>query len=223
MLLKSLLLTMNARSEIPRMITRPLGRRMASNRGVTLVELMVSTVLFSIISLSVLMSLGQAYRLAAQVRYRDQARYVLAAASDQFLTASYLTAGTGGAAGVPQTINGLTYPNVLPLLSLSPTPTGIGMAWRTDFKVFCFSPAVPNPIITDGTAAGLTVSLGDVSGNPIAGTLTRKVQQVNPADGTTTAGAPSPAGFLLRADFALTFVLQGRTYVQTTSVVRMAP
>jgi len=51
----------------------------------TLVEVMVGTVLFLIAALGIFSGLIYAYRLAAETRYRDNARYILKSLGDEFL------------------------------------------------------------------------------------------------------------------------------------------
>jgi Tfp pilus assembly protein PilV len=51
----------------------------------TLVEVMVGTVLFLIAALGIFSGIIYAYRLAAETRYRDNARYILKSLGDEFL------------------------------------------------------------------------------------------------------------------------------------------
>lgn len=51
----------------------------------TLVEVMVGTVLFLIAALGIFSGLIYAYRLAAETRYRDNARFILKSLGDEFL------------------------------------------------------------------------------------------------------------------------------------------
>ena len=65
---------------------RRVGRRKSAGGGFTLVEVMVATVLLSMIILGILAVLIGSYRVAAKARYADQARYVIKSFADQFLT-----------------------------------------------------------------------------------------------------------------------------------------
>src|SRR6202453_509844 len=60
--------------------------RDSSGSGFTLVEVMVATVLLSMIILGILAVLIGSYRVAAKARYNDHARYVVKSFADQFLT-----------------------------------------------------------------------------------------------------------------------------------------
>lgn len=53
--------------------------------GFTLVEVMVGTVLFLMAALGIFSGLLYSYRLAAETRHRDQARYILKSLGDEFL------------------------------------------------------------------------------------------------------------------------------------------
>ena len=64
----------------------PKGRRAASPEGFTLVEVMVATILLSMIILGILQVLIGSYRVAAKARYNDHARYIIKSFADQFLT-----------------------------------------------------------------------------------------------------------------------------------------
>lgn len=171
-----------------------------------MVETMIATVLLSMIILSILAVLIGSYRVAAKARYNDHARYVVKSFADQFLTQQ-----TGTSSG-PYTLFVVT----------GATPTGTGMTW-TNY----------DGTVATGTAAGLSVILGDNTGAPILANVTRSVWYVYPG-GTANAGNPttiaqnSSGGSLLRGDFTITYSFppsspQAETLTQTVSVMRACP
>jgi prepilin-type N-terminal cleavage/methylation domain-containing protein len=189
----------------------PGPRRGATRRGFTLVEVMVATVLLSMIILGILQVLIGSYRVAAKARYRDHARYVIKSMADQFLTQQ------------PFDNNG----NVLTLFQ--PTvdaggnlcPLGTGLSWtNSDGSVGTLS--------TDSLGLYFYVLLGDNSGAPITATVTRTVQYLYPyPSGQPTLDAQSaPPGYLLQGTFKITFpypATSTTTLSQSITVVRSIP
>jgi prepilin-type N-terminal cleavage/methylation domain-containing protein len=184
-------------------------RRAASGRGFTLVEVMVATVLLSMIILGILEVLIGSYRVAAKARYRDHARYVIKSMADQFLTQQAFDGNGNALTLFTPTVDGLG----------NPTPLGTGMAWTN----------------TDGTSGTLSadslglyyyVKLGDNSGAPITATLTRSVQYIYPQiNGAETLVTQStPAGYMLQADFKITYQFDGvQATPLTMTAVRAVP
>ena len=174
-------------------------RRERTERGFTLAEVMIATVLLSMIILSILAVLIGSYRVAAKARYNDHARYVVKSLADQFLT--------------QQTTDALG--NTLPLFQDS-TPTGTGMTW-TDL----------NGTQVTGTGSGLTVVLGENTGAPITANVTRTVWYVYAsganAGQVTSVPQNGSAGYMLRGDFTITYPFLGQTMSQTVSAIRSVP
>lgn len=71
------------RARLP--FSRSTGSPSSPASAFTLVEVMVGTVLFLIAALGIFSGLIYAYRLAAETRYRDHARFILKSLSDEFL------------------------------------------------------------------------------------------------------------------------------------------
>lgn len=194
-------------------------RRLFSTRGVTLVELMISTLLFSIVSLATLSTLLTAYRISATVRYRDQARFVLATACDQFLRAS-ITDSSG--------------PSTRPFFTVTevggvPTPTGVGLSWYGDRQTFVITPPTSAPLYAlctsngaVGDANGMVFQLAANTPVPVSAKLMRLVRAVDPTTGDVISGQPTPttAGYLLRGDFTISFQFQNQTFVESNTVLR---
>jgi prepilin-type N-terminal cleavage/methylation domain-containing protein len=179
-------------------------RRGASRRGFTLVEVMVATVLLSMIILGILQVLIGSYRVAAKARYNDHARYIVKSMADQFLTQQ------------PFDNNG----NVLMLFK--PTvdgggnliPLGTGMTWtNTDGSL--------GTVSTDSLGRYFYVKLGDNSGAPITATVTRQVQYLYPyPSGQPTLDTQNaPPGYLLQAIFTITFPFPANSTTSLTQSI----
>jgi len=167
------------------------------------VEVMIATVLLSMIILSILAVLIGSYRVAAKARYNDHARFVIKSLADQFLT--------------QQTTDG--FGNTLPLFQ-GTSATGLGLSWTT-----------LQGSTLSGTAAGLQVVLGENTGSPITASVTRSVWYVydNPAN-PLTIGQPTSvpqngsAGYLLRGDFTISYSFLGTALPPlTVSAIRSVP
>ncbi len=178
------------------------------NRGLTLVEVMVSVALLTFFTTTLVTSLLKAYQLSAVVRARDQARFVITSASDQFLRGTYLL-------GDNITVRTFFVPTT--------SPTGVGMAWQKDLQVFAFPPGTADPSYVVGTSAGLPISLAQDSGASTSAVLTRQVAIIDPSTGSASPVAATPAGQVLQATFIVTFTFGGKSYVETSTVVRTVP
>jgi len=189
--------------------------RNAKFRGLTLVEVMVATVLFAVLMVSMLLALVQSYRLAAEVRIRNEVRYVLRSMGDQFMVNS-----------IPTTVRpvDLVATPPTPLFRYAAVATGEGLSWRTDLNVFSVKPpASSSNFYINGTSAGLTVPLGASSGAPVNVTFTRRVVRIASTPGGTAPSASAnkePAGFMLQADFSARFSILGRPLTQSITVIR---
>jgi prepilin-type N-terminal cleavage/methylation domain-containing protein len=194
----------------PALVKGPLGGpgRAVRRRGFTLVEVMVATVLLSMIILGILQVLIGSYRVAAKARYRDHARYVVKSMADQFLTQQ------------PFDGNGNTLTMFMPTVDASgnATPLGTGLTWtNSDLTAGTVSP--------DPLGLYFFVKLGDTSGAPIIATVTRSVQYVFPgADGAKSLIVDDqPQGFILEGDFTITYTYQNVTMGQTITAIRAIP
>jgi prepilin-type N-terminal cleavage/methylation domain-containing protein len=169
-------------------------RRAAFRRGFTLVEVMVATVLLSMIILGILEVLIGSYRVAAKARYRDHARYVIKSMADQFLTQQAFDGNGNALTLFTPTVDGLG----------AATPLGTGMTWtNTD--------GTTGSLSTDSLGLYYYVKLGDNSGAPITATVTRMVQYIYPQIGgaETLVTQNAPAGYMLQADFTISYQFQG--------------
>ena len=173
-------------------------------------EVMVATVLLSMIILAILSVLIGAYRVAAKARYNDHARYIIKSLSDQFLT-QQTTDTSGNTLPMFQTT---VDPNPGPNYG-NQTPLGTGISWTN----------------SDGSTGYLTVGsygyqvlLGDNTGAPITATVTRSVWYLYDSTGQTTLLVQNKsAGYMLEGDFSISYPLFGGTMKQSISNIRAVP
>jgi prepilin-type N-terminal cleavage/methylation domain-containing protein len=192
------------------------GPRRAASRGFTLVEVMVATVLLSMMILGILQVLVGSYRLSAKARYNDHARYIIKSFADQFLTqqTTYPTGALGG--------------QVLPFF-VPTSSTGVGLTWVSTSPNGSQTTYTGNTMSATSSSTppgpGLQVPLSDSSTGekPIYATVSYQVWNINPATGQPSALVTVAAGALLRADFTVSFPMNGRTVSQTISVLRATP
>jgi Tfp pilus assembly protein PilV len=100
------------RARIPHVSSR--RRAYKSAGGFTLVEVMVGTVLFLMAALGIFSGLIYSYRLAAETRHRDQARYILKSLGDEFMIQK-----SEDAAGM-----------IKPIFAPTENATGTGLLWQ---------------------------------------------------------------------------------------------
>ena len=155
---------------------------------------MVATVLLSMIILGILEVLIGSYRVAAKARYRDHARYVIKAMSDQFLTQQAFDGNGNLLTFFTPTVDGLG----------NATALGTGMSWTN-------SDGSAGTMSADPLHTYFYVLLGDNSGAPIQATVQRSVEYIYPqVNGAETLIAQnSPAGYMLQATFSITYQFQG--------------
>jgi prepilin-type N-terminal cleavage/methylation domain-containing protein len=185
----------------------------AFRRGFTLVEVMVATVLLSMIILGILQVLIGSYRVAAKARYNDHARYVIKSMADQFLTQQTFDNNGNTLTLFQPTVDG----------GGNLTPLGTGLTWTN-------SDGSAGTLSTDSLGRYFYVKLGDNSGAPITATVTRTVQYLYPyPSGQPTLDTQSaPPGYLLQGVFAITFQFPANsnpptTLSQSITVVRSVP
>jgi type II secretory pathway pseudopilin PulG len=190
-------------------IRRAMGLKKKGRRGgFTLVEVMVATVLLTLMILGILQVLIGAYRVAAKARYRDHARCVIKSFADQFLTQD--TADSSG--------NTLTMFKTTVDSSGNATPLGTGLTWTN-------ADGSAGTLSIDAIGAYFYVKLGDTTGAPITATVTRQVSYIYPGSGQTTLVTQSePAGYLLEGDFTINYNFLGQAMPpQTIVAVRAVP
>ena len=166
----------------------------------TLVEAMMSTMIFTLGMLGVYMMLIKSYEMVALCRHRDNARAILLTYSDQFQRLK--TTDSSG------TLNFL--------FQTATTPTSFGLSW-TDAS----NNTVSNYTNTSDTA-GLPVMLGDVNSSGVPARVFRKVQPLLMTDGSVVNGAPTytAAGYMLQGTFTVTYKIKGRDVSQSMTVAR---
>ena len=184
------------------------ARKRRLERGMTVVETMIASVLLAMSILGILGCLIAAYRTSAKARYRDHARYIIKSLADQFLTEQTQNTSDGSTITMFQVT----------------APTGQGLTWQNP------DGSMATHTTSAGFDTGVNVVLGDNTGAPISAVVTRQVQYLaSTTVGSTTAGSPvstvsnQAAGYLLRGDFAITYTFLSQTITQSITVVRSVP
>ena len=176
------------------------ARGLRSCRGMTLVEAMMATMIFTLGMLGVYMMLVKSYEMVTLCRHRDNARAVLLSYADQFQRLKTTDASN----------------NLLFFFRTDPSPTSFGLSWTDAANV-----TVSN--LTDTTdRAGLPITLGDTASSGTPARVFRSVMPINMADGTTLSGSPSytAAGYMMQGTFTVTYQVKGRTLSQSITVAR---
>jgi type II secretory pathway pseudopilin PulG len=170
---------------------------------------MVATVLLSLIAVSLLSVLVNAYRVGAKARYRDHARYVIRTFAQQFLTQSATT-----------DLSSNTYPLFTVTVNSvtgAAMAKGTGMSWTNSDG----SPGIVSP---DPQQSYMTVLLADTTGTPIPAQVTRQVAYVYTSTGATTlVPQNSAAGQLLQGTFAISYPYLGVTQTDQIIAIRANP
>jgi type II secretory pathway pseudopilin PulG len=184
---------------------------MGTRGGFTLAEVMVATVLLTLMMASILGAMISAYRIAARARFADHARYIVKSLADQFLTQQ--TTDTSG--------NTLTMFTVTIGASSGVfQPLGTGMTWTNADG----SSTTPS---TDANQSYLPVQLGDTLGakNPIVAHVTRAVEYIATANGSPTQiNQTEAAGVMLVGTFSITYTIgNDPPSSYSMSVVRAVP
>jgi prepilin-type N-terminal cleavage/methylation domain-containing protein len=186
----------------------PARRRAAGRRGFTLVEAMVGTVVFAMVTMGVYTALIKSYQLAALARTRDEARAVLRTFADQFERLQ-----------TTDEVDGITCTRWLFLPTSG--PTGRGLQWQ-DSTTGTPAMSSDNTSVNAEETPYLSVTLGAGSAQ-IPAQVTRDVAYVSESTGTTAAQQITAAGYLLRGTFAISYQLNGRSYSQSLTVARSVP
>jgi type II secretory pathway pseudopilin PulG len=176
------------------------------------VEVMVATVLLSLIIVSILSALIGAYRVAAKARFNDHARYVIKSFSDQFLTQATTDINGNTLTMFQVTVDPNPGPNLGHQCAL-----GTGLSW-TNYDGSGGSPTAGN--------YGYNVILGDNTGSnaPITAVVSRSVWYLYSSTGAETLLPQNQsAGYLLEGTFTITFTLWGNTVTQSITNVRAYP
>jgi len=175
-------------------------RGFRSRKGMTLVEAMMATMVFTLGMLGVYMMLIKSYELVTFCRHRDNARAVLLSFADQFQRLR--TTDSSGTLGF--------------LFQTATTPTSFGLSWTDSNNV-----TVSNYTDTSDVA-GLPVMLGDTASSGIRARVFRTVQPLQMSDGSTVTGSPTytAAGYMLQATFTVTYTVKGRPFTQSLTVAR---
>jgi Tfp pilus assembly protein PilV len=187
-------------------------------RGVTIVEAMVATTIFTMGILGVYAMLIYSYNMETLARHRDNGRAVLMSFADKFERLQ-----TTDPAG-----------NLRNFFDTSvTTPNGIGLTWTDNTGTITAynstTPAtVPNMtwINADGTTGsgtgtGIQIMLGDSASAQVPAIVTELVQNVNQDTGALkTTGGNQAAGRVLQATFTINYTVKGRNQQQTLVVAR---
>ena len=184
---------------------RPPGaQRPAGERGFTLVEAMVATLIFVMFTLGVYALVIQSYNMTARIRYRDDARAMLLTYVDQFERLQTTTQ-------VGST------PYTRWLFNPASGPTGLGLRWGA----LCDEDAFNNPL-PDPVPDHLDVTLGGAKA-PIAAQVTREVHYVMPTGASSdvlSGTSMSAAGWLITGKFTISYVANGQPETASMTVVR---
>ena len=198
----------------PRLPTPALRRR-----GFTLVEAMMATVLFTMLTLGVYATLIKSYQMIALCRARDQARAVLRTYADQFqrlqITVNITLPDDPGTVFDESTTK---VPSLRWLFLPSGGPTSRGLRWgaMSDQDASVNIP-IPSPVDS------LPITLG-AGAHAIGATVTRNVRYVDAATGANESNQSiRAAGYLLACTFEIRYRLVQSDYVQTMTVMRAAP
>jgi hypothetical protein len=178
--------------------------RRRANRGMTLAETMIATLVFSMGILGVYAMMLKSYELVTLARHRDNARALLVSFGDQFLRLQTTDAGT----------NGSNNPRPLFILTNLTGPTGTGLSW-TDVN--------GNAGFIDTTNGLLQVALGDSTGgsSQVTAHVSRAVNYVDSTTGNVVASQPATAaGWMLQGTFTITYPIRGRIQTQSLTVAR---
>ena len=165
-------------------------------RGFTLVEVMIATMVFTMGILGVYAMMIKSYELVTLSRHRDNARAFLLSFSDQFLRLQT----TDMVGGVPV---------LRPLFATAGTG-GDGLSW-TD---------TAGNVVTGNAQPNLAVTLGEAGSSQVPALVTRQVTYLD-STGTPVGGnVATAAGWLLQGTFTITYTVKSRPQTQSITVCR---
>ena len=171
--------------------------RLAGSRGVTLVETMMATTIFTMGMLGVYTMMIYSYKMETLARYRDSARSVLLTYADQFERLQTTDPATQALRNFFDTV--------------PTTPNGTGLSWTDN-----------SGNVTVGVTSGITILIGDATSAQIPAVVTELVKNADanavnaPATGM---GANGAAGRVIEATFTITYTIPGVPQVQTLSMI----
>jgi type II secretory pathway pseudopilin PulG len=195
----------------PAQDSHPGAPRPAGERGFTLVEAMIATLIFVMFTLGVYALIIQSYNMTARIRYRDDARAMLQTFADQFVRLQTTTYVEATKTSYTRWMFNPTGTNA---------PTGLGLRWGA----LCDEDAYNNPL-PDPVPGDLTVTLGGDK-TPITAHVTREVYFVLPTGETSTTlsgSSVTAAGWLIAGKFSINYVANGRAETASMTVVRSVP
>jgi Tfp pilus assembly protein PilV len=172
--------------------------RARRRRAITLVEVMIAALVFTIVALGCLSAVIYTYKINDRTRYRDQARAVIQGVAEDFLRGPLRSKD-----GQQQPL----YNNT----NLQPTGVGIEIVSYDESQIYRANGAgvLLYPLITR-------------SGNTINMQITRTVYNVQPSNGAPNNGSTvvNLNGRMKACRLVGTFTLHGRTETVDLTVVR---
>jgi prepilin-type N-terminal cleavage/methylation domain-containing protein len=185
-----------------------------AQRGFTLVETMVATMVFTMGILGVYAMMLKSYEMVTVSRHRDNGRAILLSFADQFLRLQT----SDSIAGHGNQLRGMFSPHAASSLGLNWTDAQ-GNVIQGDTQT---DPNLGLPVVL-GETTDVDVN-NRATGSQVLAHVFREVVLLN-ANGEPLAGTTPPltaAGYMMQATFTITFPIAGRTQTQTLIVARSA-
>ena len=171
--------------------------RRRAQRGFTLVEVMIATMVFTMGILGVYAMMIKSYELVTLARHRDNSRALLLSFADQFLRFQTTDLISGSIV-------------TRPLFVTNTVPDAGGLNW-TDTSGH----------VGTVDAQGLHVLLGESTSSQVPATVTRLVTNVDSTTGAIVPGATATAaGWMMQATFTINYSIKGRPQTQSIIVAR---
>lgn len=179
----------------------PRVSRMRSRKGLSVFEVMMAVIVFSLGMLGVYMMLVKSYELVTLCRHRDNARAVLLSYADQFQRLKTTDSSE----------------NLLFFFQTCATPTGFGLAWTDSNN----NTTNVTTTTEDQAINGIKITLGDTASSSVLARVKRQVQPLNMSTGAVTGGAVyTAAGYMLQGTFTITYKVKDRNITQSLTVAR---